>query len=130
MVKYPTWPNQSQPKSCEVCHAPYAVPPGPTKNFNPYGAAFNLQANKYANLQAALATIADQILFGTFPGNPGSKPGVPGGVKASDATFEDKGQVTWSAYTNAAFHLYRATDSPDGTKAQITSTSSTQYADT
>ncbi|MBI4627420.1 MAG: hypothetical protein HY729_01815, partial [Candidatus Rokubacteria bacterium] len=41
-----------------------------------------------------------------------------------------KVQVTWSAYTNAAFHLYRATDSPDGTKAQITSTSSTQYADT
>ena len=140
--KYPAWPHQSQPNSCLVCHAPYTVPPGPTKNFNPYGAAFNLQANKYADTQAALAAIAGlesdgdgvpnevEILFATFPGNPASKPGVPGGVKASDAAFEDKVQVAWSAYTNATFQLYRAADSPDGTKAQIAKTPNTQFADT
>ncbi|MBI2494457.1 MAG: hypothetical protein HYV94_20510, partial [Candidatus Rokubacteria bacterium] len=115
----------------------------PNAPLNPYGKAFQQakQGNPTA-IAAALGAIAGQdsdgdgvpneaeILFGAFPGNPGSKPGVPGGVKASDATFEDKVQVAWSAYTNATFQLYRAADSPDGTKAQIAKTPNTQYADT
>ena len=137
VVKYPTWPHTSQPQSCTLCHATFP----PTAQFNPYGNAFKA-AKQGASPAAALAAIAGpdsdgdgvpnevEILFATFPGNPGSKPGVPGGVKASDATLEDKVQVAWNPYTNATFQLHRAADSPDGTKAQIASTSSTQYADT
>lgn len=137
--KYPTWPYKSGPTGCLTCH----MSPPPNAPLNPYGKAFQQakQGNPTA-IAAALGAIAGQdsdgdgvpneveILFGAFPGNPASKPVTPGGVKASDAAFEDKVQVAWSAYTNATFHLYRAADSPDGTKAQIASTSNTQFADT
>lgn len=135
--KYPTWPYKSQPTGCLTCHTTFP----PTAQFNPYGNAFKA-AKQGPNVQAALAAIAGQdsdgdgvpneaeILFGTFPGDSKSKPVTPGGVKASDATFEDKVQVAWNPYTNATFQLHRATDSPDGAKAQIASTSNTQFADT
>jgi hypothetical protein len=139
IAKYPSWPHQSQPGSCLVCHTILAVPPAPMPR-NAYGLAF-AAAKAGSNPAAALTAIAGQdsdgdgvpneveILLGSYPGNAASKPAVPGGVSASDATFADRVQLAWSPYPNATFQVHRG-DSVAGPQALLASPSSSPYADT
>ncbi|HEV8584927.1 MAG TPA: hypothetical protein VGT02_08145 [Methylomirabilota bacterium] len=137
LAKYPSWPYQSQPGNCLVCHTTVSPPPMPR---NAYGLAF-AGAKQGSNAAAALAAIANQdsdgdgvpneveILFGAYPGNSASKPAAPSGLKASDATFADKVQLTWTVYPNATFQVHRG-ESSAGPQALLASPSSSTYADT
>jgi len=57
-------------------------------------------------------------------------PYVPTNVSASDGTYTDKVQVSWSSASGATnYEVFRAT-SPSGSKTKIGSPSSTSFADT
>lgn len=64
-----------------------------------------------------------------FTGGAATPPNPPTNVQASDGTFSDRVNITWSASANAtSYEVYRAT-SASGAKTRIGTPSSTSYVD-
>ncbi|HHV06167.1 MAG TPA: peptidoglycan DD-metalloendopeptidase family protein [Anaerolineaceae bacterium] len=56
-------------------------------------------------------------------------PAIPTNIQASDGTYSDRVQITWNAVQWAQNYLIYRSNSLDGTKTQIGTSSSTSYSD-